>query len=517
MPQNGNGTLLRPRYFDRQQLVADDLNLGQQYFRARLRRHNRFLHGWGVVCGAVVQQADPGGNPWLMRVSEGYAVTPRGDEIYIPPRATIDIEASVLACLGTENECPDVHLARAMINPPGRDRRSDYNDEWVEVGLQDTRSLEGYVVEHTLNINTPSERLGVYYRFREPTVFAGGSLIRIHSGAADRHEDPPADRINRYVADPGELGNWRLNNSRERLRVLDPSGAVVDEQTFLPNSDLPIGAGTVYLVVCTREDLCQPQVAMPKACTPAGGSSDFARICESYQLRVICDLPVSHSQPTLTCDQLEAIVCDGGIPPCPPAASGMDANCVVLATIGINRTPISINNTLDRRTLLSESLLQAYLLCRCTPPPPPTVAPTPEPTSTPAPTSGPTIGPTAVPTFVTIAPTLIGPTFIEPTFILGTEIPPPVASHILVDGGGLGIPVDLGGLNVEAGRLLPVDDIHNVGPVRRDRLVAEGINNVLDFATRPAAELAEIMDVSEVQVAEMQLQARELMARETHG
>ena len=48
------GLLERPRYFPRQLISDVELTLEQQYFRDRLRRHNRLLHGWGVVCGALV-------------------------------------------------------------------------------------------------------------------------------------------------------------------------------------------------------------------------------------------------------------------------------------------------------------------------------------------------------------------------------------------------------------------------------------------------------------------------------
>ncbi|PYV22134.1 MAG: hypothetical protein DMG27_18945 [Acidobacteria bacterium] len=38
----------RPRYFPRQLITPDDVTLEQDYFRNKLRRHNRLLHGWGV-------------------------------------------------------------------------------------------------------------------------------------------------------------------------------------------------------------------------------------------------------------------------------------------------------------------------------------------------------------------------------------------------------------------------------------------------------------------------------------
>ena len=77
----------RVRYFTRQLITPDDLTLEQEYFRNKLRRHNRFLHGWGVVCGCIVRPAynpSSGTNdPWMVRISPGYVLGPYGDEILV--------------------------------------------------------------------------------------------------------------------------------------------------------------------------------------------------------------------------------------------------------------------------------------------------------------------------------------------------------------------------------------------------------------------------------------------------
>ena len=44
----------RPRYYPRQLMTPGELTLEAEYFRDRMRRHNVYLHGWGVVCGALV-------------------------------------------------------------------------------------------------------------------------------------------------------------------------------------------------------------------------------------------------------------------------------------------------------------------------------------------------------------------------------------------------------------------------------------------------------------------------------
>src|SRR5437016_14212112 len=46
--------LERTRFFPRQLITPDDLTQDQIYFREKSRRHNRMLHGWGVVCGVGV-------------------------------------------------------------------------------------------------------------------------------------------------------------------------------------------------------------------------------------------------------------------------------------------------------------------------------------------------------------------------------------------------------------------------------------------------------------------------------
>jgi len=85
----------RPRYFPRQIITAEDLTLEQDYFRNKLRRHNRLLHGWGVVCGALVcpvwKCQDKLVEPWKVTVQPGYILGPYGDEILIECARTIDL------------------------------------------------------------------------------------------------------------------------------------------------------------------------------------------------------------------------------------------------------------------------------------------------------------------------------------------------------------------------------------------------------------------------------------------
>lgn len=97
---NGNGATgggERVRFFPRQLLGADDLEAEQRYHRQRLRDHNRYLHGWGVVCGCDVQPGPTGSRPWEVRICPGYLLMPCGDEVAIHDAVTFDVATCVLS------------------------------------------------------------------------------------------------------------------------------------------------------------------------------------------------------------------------------------------------------------------------------------------------------------------------------------------------------------------------------------------------------------------------------------
>lgn len=104
-----------PRYYPRQLVTPDDLTLEQNYFRDRMRRHNRLLHGWGVVCGALVcpvpspAGSDPSAQfvPWQVQVQTGYVLGPYGDEIILDCPRTVDLRTSGVSGV-TGDPCADV-------------------------------------------------------------------------------------------------------------------------------------------------------------------------------------------------------------------------------------------------------------------------------------------------------------------------------------------------------------------------------------------------------------------------
>jgi hypothetical protein len=103
--------LQRTRFFPGQLIGPDDLTQDQIYFREKLRRHNRMLHGWGVVCGVGVIQ---GQTACQVVVGPGYVLGPYGDEIVIDQTTTFDVcqqsAGQSMGCCGQELDpwCADV-------------------------------------------------------------------------------------------------------------------------------------------------------------------------------------------------------------------------------------------------------------------------------------------------------------------------------------------------------------------------------------------------------------------------
>lgn len=78
------GGLQRVRYVTGQLLTADDFVTEQAYWIERQRRHNRYLHGWGVVKGLEVSI-----DGLKVLVEPGMAIDCAGNEIFLGTRAEL--------------------------------------------------------------------------------------------------------------------------------------------------------------------------------------------------------------------------------------------------------------------------------------------------------------------------------------------------------------------------------------------------------------------------------------------
>src|SRR5215469_8357807 len=85
----------RTRWFAGQLLTESDLNNEQSYLLAKNRLHNRYLHGWGVVCGLQVVCAECDG--WVT-VKTGYAIDPCGNDIIVCEDQPFNVIQAIQAC-----------------------------------------------------------------------------------------------------------------------------------------------------------------------------------------------------------------------------------------------------------------------------------------------------------------------------------------------------------------------------------------------------------------------------------
>jgi hypothetical protein len=82
---------MRPSYISSKLLSARDLNDEQADLLQRLRRHDRFMHGYGILCGLRVYASPDRQHPWTVGVCPGYAIDPCGNEIEVPRQVSVDI------------------------------------------------------------------------------------------------------------------------------------------------------------------------------------------------------------------------------------------------------------------------------------------------------------------------------------------------------------------------------------------------------------------------------------------
>jgi len=80
--------LKRLNYFDGQLLSADDFRAEQQYALETRRRHNRLLHGWGIVTGLGVAVSDRN----TVTVEPGLALDPLGREVDVTALISVAVK-----------------------------------------------------------------------------------------------------------------------------------------------------------------------------------------------------------------------------------------------------------------------------------------------------------------------------------------------------------------------------------------------------------------------------------------
>jgi hypothetical protein len=87
--------LCRPRFFAGQLLTEEDLNRLERYIVEKNKLHNRYLQGWGVVCGLEVSCHPCQG---YVTVKSGYALSPCGDDIVVCQDEAVNVCELIKKC-----------------------------------------------------------------------------------------------------------------------------------------------------------------------------------------------------------------------------------------------------------------------------------------------------------------------------------------------------------------------------------------------------------------------------------
>jgi hypothetical protein len=109
----GLACLERTRFFSGQLLSEADLNNEQSYWLAKNRLHNRYLVGWGVVCGLQVVCSECDG--WVT-VKSGYAIDPCGNDIIVCSDQNFNVLKAIQACCSSSTQTSNCSPVR--YNPP---------------------------------------------------------------------------------------------------------------------------------------------------------------------------------------------------------------------------------------------------------------------------------------------------------------------------------------------------------------------------------------------------------------
>ncbi|ARE41818.1 hypothetical protein RGUI_3677 [Rhodovulum sp. P5] len=523
-------TLIRPLFFDRQNLRAEDLNALVDWMRDSRRRFNRHAIGWGVLSGLPVSPV--AGQPWAVQVGAGFAIAPTGAEIAVPAGAApYDICPEARACLGIPGPCPNPGDLTDTGFPEDLPAPVNFADPGHPEVDANPRDVGWATIQTDVPGADDQTRIMALDQFTALLLGVSG-LIQLADPMDEitvivAHTAKPATVTARDAAgnivdtlmqtvDPMVPQSLRLTGAGIQSVEINADGNAVFLLGLAPSSPV---MGEVYLALCPFDQLAAPRPAVPEACREPNAEDRFSRVCESYRLKILCDLPAGNAPPG--CDEVEALVCTDSLLPVPPS----DGDCVVIATIEVGRTGIlGIDEFRDRRQLLPMWLQARRHACQCGVPAPSTPPPSPTPTPTPPTQFTRATAPTiftqpseftlfSQPSFFTGGPSFFtGPSvFTGPSFFTGgpsffTDMNP--FSEFVNPGD----PFDPGPMMTEfdpaAGRDMAVTDLTDIGPSRSGRLAEIGITNLTDFIGASSETLSETLGMSEVRVAELQAEAR---------
>lgn len=159
----------RLNYFTGQFLAERDFRLEQDYLIGKHRQHNRFLHGWGTVCGLkVVQHPTPECRDRFVVIEPGLALDCCGREIAVREEVYVDLARCLAPVNPDEGVLPGRNLLISICYAECKTEHVPalYSECGCEEGsCEPSRVREGYEVKvervNTLPESPEHEEVGV--------------------------------------------------------------------------------------------------------------------------------------------------------------------------------------------------------------------------------------------------------------------------------------------------------------------------------------------------------------------
>jgi hypothetical protein len=126
--------LCRPRFFAGQLLTDETLNQLEHYIIEKNKLHNRFLHGWGVVCGLEVVCNPCNG----VTVRGGYALSPCGEDIIVCKDVLVDVCSLINNCKDKRRDWECEPYAAGQISDC-----QDAEEDWILTVRYDEKTSRG--------------------------------------------------------------------------------------------------------------------------------------------------------------------------------------------------------------------------------------------------------------------------------------------------------------------------------------------------------------------------------------
>lgn len=356
--------LCRPRFFAGQLLTDDDLNRLERYIIEKNKLHNRYLHGWGVVCGLEVVCNPCKG---FVTVKSGYALSPCGDDIVVCRDEAVNVCELIQQCREKEWDCDQAWPRPDPIC-------GDKDEPWILYLCYDEKTSRGVTPLQGSSGGSCCSSCGCGGSSacgcngssscdcgcKEKTRNGG------KNGSRTQPKTPPqceptvtcegySFRLRKVpLSQTSDLGEW-FNRLRECLRDLVKLQQAVDG---LNNANTPAS-----------------QLQAIKAALADWMERHSIYNCDLYQRILLIELPPQDpagGAPPVTAVQqnLRPIIlelfrecfCSTLLPPCPQPA---EENCVPIATLTLNCKAgcrvVKICNLEHRRTVVTFPILGYFL------------------------------------------------------------------------------------------------------------------------------------------------------------